>query len=209
MADPGETIRLVELTCARLCHDLGGLIGTVDNALEMVLDDAARDNEVLAFATSASKALTRRLRLMRAALGPETEAMTLSALRALTVPSMEARRIAINTTDLSPDRRFSPENGRVTLNLIILAGDCLPRGGTIILMGEPSDLFLRIEGPGAAWPPGLTACLQDEASAMAALTHAHGVQMPLTVLLALSRRLRISPVFGPGPGLIGLRLTGP
>lgn len=208
MADPAGTIRLVELICARLCHDLGGLIGTVDNALEMVTGDAGRDNEVLAFASSASKSLARRLRLMRAALGPETETLSLTALRALTVPPMAARRISIDTTALAPERHFSPEAGRVTLNLILLAADSLPKGGIITLMGDPSDVFLRIEGPGAAWPPGLTACLQDEASAMAALTHAQGVQMPLTVLLALSRRLRISPVFGPVPGVIGLRLTG-
>ena len=39
-----ETIRLVELTCARLCHDIGGLIGTVSNAVDMVAEDADRED---------------------------------------------------------------------------------------------------------------------------------------------------------------------
>ena len=209
MADLGETLRLVELTCARLCHDLGGLIGTVGNALDMVVEDAGGGDEVLAFAASASRALTQRLRLLRAAWGPETEALTPAALHALAGPPLAARRIDLNVRVLSPGARFSPASGRVALNVILLAGDALPRGGAIILMGEPSDLFIRIDGPGAAWPPGLTTCLRDEAAALEALATARSPQMPLTALLALGRGLRLSPVFGPAAALIGLRLRSP
>ena len=207
MADLTETIRLVELTCARLCHDLSGLIGTVGNALDLVAEETGGGNEVLAFAMSAASALTQRLRLMRAALAPETEALTLTALRALVVPPFAARRIGLDMRSLPEEGTFSPGSGQVALNLILLAGDCLPKGGTIVLMGEPDDLFLRLDGPGAAWPPGLTACLRDEAASFAALTGVRSVQMPLTALLAVSRGLRLSPVFGPADGLIGLRLA--
>jgi hypothetical protein len=54
---------------------------------------------------------------------------------------------------------FAAANGRVILNLIVLACDCLPKGGTIVLIGEPDDLLIRIDGPGAAWPPGFAAAL--------------------------------------------------
>src|ERR1700737_4241209 len=103
MAELGDTIRLVELICARLCHDLGGLIGTVGNALDMVAEDAGRDNEVLAFASSAANALTQRLRLMRTAWGPETEALTLSALLNLVTAALAARRIGLDARALPPD----------------------------------------------------------------------------------------------------------
>jgi histidine phosphotransferase ChpT len=208
MAEMGDTIRLVELICARLCHDLGGLIGTVGNALEMVAEDAGRDNEVLAFASSAAYALTQRLRLMRAAWGPETDAMKLSALVKLVTPALAARRVGLDTRTLPPDCVFSPAIGRVVLNLIMLACDCLPRGGTIVLMGEPADLLVRIDGPGAAWPAGFANCMRDEAAALAALTSARSVQMPLTVLFALSRGLRLSPVLGPTSGIEAVRLGG-
>jgi histidine phosphotransferase ChpT len=207
MAQLADTIRLVELVCARLCHDLGGLIGTVGNALDMVAEDAERGNEVLAFASSAARVLMQRLRLLRAAWGPETEAMRLPALVRLVTPPLSARRIGLETSGLPPDCVFSPRIGRVVLNLIILAVDCLPTGGTIILMGEPADLLIRIDGPAAAWPAGLTACLGDEAAALAALTGVRSVQMPLTVLLALSRNLRLSPVLGPVSGVEALRLV--
>jgi histidine phosphotransferase ChpT len=207
MAQPGDTIRLVELICARLCHDLGGLIGTVGNALDMVTEDAGRDNEVLAFASSAANALTQRLRLMRTAWGPESDTINLSALVKLCSQALAARRVRLDASALPPDCVFPPPVGRVVLNLIVLACDCLPRGGTIVLLGEPADLLVRIVGQGAAWPPGFTECMRDAAAALAALSSALSVQMPLTALFAQSGGLRLSPVMGPASGIEALRLS--
>jgi histidine phosphotransferase ChpT len=207
MAQPGDTIRLVELICARLCHDLGGLIGTVGNALDMVTEDAGRDNEVLAFASSAASALTQRLRLMRTAWGPEGEALKLPALVKLVTQALTARRVRLETSALPADCVFPPPVGRVVLNLIVLGCDCLPRGGSIVLLGEPADLLVRIAGPGAAWPTGFADCMRDENAAVAALTSALSVQMPLTSLFAFSGGLRLSPVLGPTSGIEAVRLA--
>jgi len=208
MADTGNTIRLVELVCARLCHDLGGLIGTVGNALTMVAEDAGPGSEVLAFATSAADALTQRLRLMRAAWGPETAAIELPALVKLVTPALMARRVGLDTRGLPPGTVFSPAIGRVVLNLIVLASDCLPKGGAIVLTGEAADLLVRIDGPGAAWPSGFADCMRDEATALGALTGAGSVQMPMTVLFALGRKLRLAPVLGADAAVEAVRLRG-
>jgi histidine phosphotransferase ChpT len=207
MAQSSDTIRLVELICARLCHDLGGLIGTVANALDMVTEDAGRDNEVLAFASSAAHALTQRLRLMRTAWGPESDAITLPALVKLVSQALAARRVRLDTDRLQADCEFASPVARVVLNLIVLACDCLPRGGAIVLLGEPADLLVRIVGQGAAWPQGFTECMRDESAALAALTNALSVQMPLTALFAQSGGLRLSPVLGPASGIEALRLS--
>jgi histidine phosphotransferase ChpT len=206
MAQLGDTIRLVELVCARLCHDLGGLIGTIGNALEMVAEDTDGDNEVVAFAASAASALTQRLRLMRAAWGPLVDTMKLPEMVELVTQALAARRIGLDTRVLPPDCEFPPEIARVVLNLVVLACDCLPKGGTIVLLGEPADLLVRIDGPGAAWPAGFADCMRDEETAIAAVTGARSVQMPLTVLFALSRQLRLSPVIGPTSGVEAVRL---
>jgi histidine phosphotransferase ChpT len=207
MAQSSDTIRLVELICARLCHDLGGLIGTVANALDMVTEDAGRDNEVLAFASSAAHALTQRLRLMRTAWGPESDAITLPALVKLVSQALAARRVRLDIDRLQADCEFASPVARVVLNLIVLACDCLPRGGAIVLLGEPADLLVRIVGQGAAWPQGFTECMRDESAALAALTNALSVQMPLTALFARSGGLRLSPVLGPASGIEALRLS--
>jgi histidine phosphotransferase ChpT len=210
MPDLAETLRLVELICARLCHDLGGLIGTVGNAVDMVAEDANRDDEVLAFASSAARMLSQRLRLLRAAWGPETDPVALPVLIQLAAPPLAARRIDLDVRSLPPDCRFPPAVARVVLNLIVLAGDCLPKGGTIVLLGEPSDLLIRIDGEHAAWPAGFAACMNDEAAALAALgvlASAQSAQMPLTALLALSRKLRLSPVLSAASGVEAVRLS--
>lgn len=206
MPQTGETIRLVELICARLCHDLGGLIGTVANALDMVTEDTVHDNEVLAFASSAANALTQRLRLMRTAWGPEGDSIKLSGVVRLVTQALAARRVSLDAGTLQPDCEFPPPVGRVVLNLIVLACDCLPRGGVIMLLGEPADLLVRISGPVAAWPPGFTECMSSETAALAALTNALSVQMPLTALFARHGGLRLSPVLGPF-GIEAVRLN--
>jgi histidine phosphotransferase ChpT len=193
----GDTIRLVELICARLCHDLGGLIGTVGNAIDMVDEEAGGENEVVAFASSAAKALVERLRLMRAAWGPEADPLPLPKLFALVTSPLAARRIVFDAGALPVACVFPAPTARVLLNLILLAADSLPRGGTIVLLGEPDDLIVRIDGPGGGWPAGLAGVMGDEDAAIAALTGVRSVQMPLTALLALSRALRLSPILGP------------
>jgi histidine phosphotransferase ChpT len=208
MAELSETVRLAELICARVCHDLGGLIGTVGNALELVVEDAGgTGNEIVAFAVSANKALTQRLRLMRTAWGPEFAALALPDLVGLAGPALATRRVGLDCRALPAGCTFRPAVGRVLLNLILLAGDCLPRGGTAVLLGQPDDLLLRIDGPDAAWPAGFVACMRDETSAIAALSGANSVQMPLTVLFALGAKLRLSPVLGPGAGIEAVRLA--
>ncbi len=68
----------------------------------------------------------------------------------------------------------------------------LPSGGEIILAGSADDLFLRTNGPGAAWPAGMDACVADAAAARAAIAADRGVQMPLTALLAHASGTRLS-----------------
>jgi histidine phosphotransferase ChpT len=210
MPDLTETMRLVEQASARLCHDFGGLIGTVGGAVEMLADEAGRDEEIVAFARAAARGLAQRLRLMRAAWGPETNALPISAIRALAEPPLAARRIGIDTTALAEDAVFTPAGGRLALNLLLLAAECLPKGGTILLGGDPSDLFVRISGPDAVWPPGLATCLRDPDAALRAMTSPASLQMPLTALLAHNRAKNLSVVLGPipggGSGIAALRL---
>jgi histidine phosphotransferase ChpT len=207
MAQLTDTLNLVELVCARLCHDLGGLIGTIGTAMEMVMEEADQNDEIVAFAASASKSLMQRIRLARAAWGPDVDPYELEKLVELVVPLLARQRVGLDTRGLQPDSEFVPPAARVLLNVIMLACDSLPKGGTIVLIGEPEDLLIRIEGPGAAWPAGLADCLRDEAVAMAALTSARTVQMPLTALLALSRGVRLTLVLGATTGIEALRMS--
>ncbi|HEY8288422.1 MAG TPA: histidine phosphotransferase family protein, partial [Acetobacteraceae bacterium] len=179
MASTRNALRLAEFVCARLCHELSGLIGTLDGALELLPDAQPSGCEPLGLARSASTDMVRRLRFVRAAWGPEGEALSVSAIELLTGGLGGARRLAIDFGGLPKEVVFPPAEARMMLNLLLLASDSLPGGGEMAVMGVPSDLFVRITGPGAGWPAGLAACLADASARQAASPAGHPAPGPV------------------------------
>lgn len=192
MADNAAFLRLAELICARLCHDLSGLVGTMSGALDLVDSVSDDATEALGVARVASSQLVRRLRLYRAAWGPDGGPMTPDQMLRLAGGIQGAHRISVGAEGLTQAAELSPPVARVILNMILLGAEALPRGGEILIAGDPDDLFLRIGGPGAAWPVGMAGCLADQTTATSALTTSSGLQMPLTALLAHALGLRLS-----------------
>jgi histidine phosphotransferase ChpT len=208
MASIDETRRLVELTCARLCHELSGLAGTLAGVIDLAREEAPAAAESLSVGRDAAGELVQRLKLLRAAWGPDGEPLSLADILALARGRPNARRVTIDASALPPDTVFGAAAGRLTLNILLLASESLPRGGTVSLGGSSADLFVAITGPQAGWPPGLAGCLANEAAALTALTDARAVQMPLTALLSHSMGLHLSILMAarPGAGAPPLRL---
>jgi histidine phosphotransferase ChpT len=208
MPNLSDALRLAELICARLCHELSGLAGTLAGAVDLAIEEAPSAGETLDLAGEAAGELVARLRLLRAAWGPASGALALADLLGLAKGLRSTRKIMLNVASLPPDTVFAPVVARTALNLLLLAAESLPDGGTIRLAGSATDLFVAIEGRRAAWPSGLAACLADEAAALAALSDARTLQMPLTALLAQGSQLRLSLLIGGGPdaGAAPLRL---
>jgi histidine phosphotransferase ChpT len=202
-----ESLRLAELICARLCHDMSGIFGTLNAGLEMV-EEHPDDAEALSIVRDASAELILRLRLLRLAWGPNPEPLTLKAWRALALGSPAARRVRLDLSGLPPETVLPPMVARLALNLFLLASESLPAGGEVLFTGRDDDLFVHILGPGARWPVGTAACLANEATAASALSGARELQMPLTALMAHGAGLHLSmlmPIL-PGAGAPPLRL---
>jgi histidine phosphotransferase ChpT len=216
--NPGEDIagplHAAELICARLCHDLASIAGTLDNVLDLAAEEAAPPSEAVALAREAAAELVARLRLLRAAWGPPEETMTVPALRTLATGLPNAWRITLDTAALEPDIDFPPEAARIVLNLLLLAQESLPMGGTVRLARCAGDLLIVIGGERAAWPAMLARCLAGEAAATAALLDARTLQAPLTALLArragipLGMLIQAGPPDGPAPLRLGPIRTG-
>ncbi|MGE0223706.1 MAG: histidine phosphotransferase family protein [Acetobacteraceae bacterium] len=206
-----DGLRLAEMICARLCHDMSGLLGTLHTALDMLEGDHRDSDDPLAIARQNAGTLIARLRLLRAAWASNPDPLSLDRLKALVAGSPAAHRVTLDLSGLPPDTVLSPPVARVALNLILLAGESLPGGGEIIVAGTARDLFVQIQGPGARWPAGTAGCLVDEATAAAAVTNARELQMPLTALLAHGLGVRLSMLlpFGPASGPPPIRLQIP
>lgn len=203
-----DRLRLAELLCARISHDLGGMIGTLSGALEMANDPSVAA-EAVSVAHQAALELRHRLELQRACWGPGTAPLHVPALLTFAEGLPRANYCRLDLAGLAPETVFPANVARVLLNLLMLAAEGLKGGGEIVLNGNSTDLVVAIVGPNAAWPINLATCLTSEAAAWSALNDPRSVLAPLTALLARDLGLRLSlllPVGAGGP-VPPLRLT--
>ena len=184
-----DALRLMENTCARLCHDLSGLIGTVMNAVEIAADDGASSGEALELAVTASTELAARLRLMRGAWGLADAPLPLGEFLELADGLAGTHPSSIDVSALSPDTVFSAEFGRLMLNIMMMADQSMPRGGTLTFSGDAADMTAGLSGLGAAWPAALGGCLFDP---LTGLTGPWEVLAPVIGLLARRCRCRVT-----------------
>jgi histidine phosphotransferase ChpT len=202
-----DRLRLTELVCARLCHDLSGLLGSLIGTLELVTE-ASEDTEAASIVTATATALALRLKLLRAAWGGQPGPLDLLHLIAL-ARGLAGRRVGLDVSALPESTVFSPAVGRLVLNLLLLAAESLPKGGVLRLDGGSTDVIARLIGPSAAWPAGLIGMLADGAAAWQALADPRTIQAPLTALLARHHGLQLTVLVPMGPPTIAppLRLT--
>jgi histidine phosphotransferase ChpT len=181
-----EILRLAELLCARLCHDLAGPLGALIGVLEIAREEEP-DSDSVAVAELTAVELGQRLKLLRAAWGQDAEGLDLETLQSLTTGLVAGSRpVRLDLSGLAPGTTFPPPQARLVLNVVLLAAESLPGGGLIALAGSSdSYLLVTISGPRAAWPTGFAACLLGDTVALRdEFDNPRHIQAPLTALLA-------------------------
>jgi histidine phosphotransferase ChpT len=209
MSGEQNLLRMAELLCVRLCHDLSGPLGALIGVMDMAREEHP-DSETLAFAEETAGELAQRLKLLRAAWGPEGEELDIGRLQEFSEGLSSSRRVKLDLTGLGPNRVFSPPAARVVLNLLLTAVDCLPGGGIVAMSDAPSaGILVTISGPRAAWPSGFTGWLVDPDSAVGAiLADPRHLQPPLTALLVRNYGYRLSILMPMSPAS-GMELAPP
>lgn len=155
-----EALSLAQDLCARLCHELGGPLGALSGALDLV--ETAPD-EAMAVAREGGDALRRRLALWRAAAGAGTGPMGRAGLAELLEGALAHGRVAADLSGLSGPDLPAPL-AQALLLAAMLGAEALPRGGTVRISGGAAGLLVRPEGRNAAWPPALAALLAGRAA---------------------------------------------
>ena len=173
-----ESLQLGEMICARICHDLGGLAGTLAGALDLAQEERGEEGgEAITLAREAADALAHRLRLVRAAFGPVSDPLGAPGIADLAAGLDE--RVQVNVSGLGPSP-LDGEQARLALAMLLLGAEALPAGGTL-QMSHNADGALRVaaRGAGAAWRPGVVRGL-----AGAAPSGPRDLLAPLCALLA-------------------------
>ena len=150
-----NAIDLASLLCSRLCHDLLSPVGALNNGVELLGDEQDPDMrekclELLAESARASAAKLKFFRLAFGAAGGFGEAIdTCEARAALEGLFGPERRIELGW--MVADDKLPKDAVKLLLNLALIAGDALVRGGQLDIGGEQSqrgiELVIRAEGP--------------------------------------------------------------
>ncbi|HEY8014206.1 MAG TPA: histidine phosphotransferase family protein [Dongiaceae bacterium] len=154
------SLRVASLLASRLCHDLIGPLGAVDNGLELIAEEGRMAEEALALAQRSTKRAAARLRYFRYAFGAagEDASFGTSEARGLAQNLLHTGEIQL-TWSGSGAEILPPGACRLLLNMILLGVDCLPRGGVIHILALPDRLSVDCTAPQARVTPELKAAM--------------------------------------------------
>ena len=150
-------IRVVQLLCSRICHDLAGPVGAVSNGLELVREMAGTpDTEAMDLVGLSAGQMFQRLRFFRVAFGLALGAIrTTTEARDLVTPAVIGERCTFVWPGSEPDAALpvGDQGLKLMLNMSLLSGETLPRGGevsaTLAAEGDRTAISLASSGQGA------------------------------------------------------------
>ncbi len=158
-----NSIDLAGLLCSRLCHDLLSPVGALNNGIELLADeqDPEMRERCLELLADSARASANKLKFFRLAFGAGggfgAEIDTREAKGALDGLYGAEKRIELGW--LVADERLPKGTVKLLLNLAMIAGDALVRGGRLDVGAERSDtaieMVIRAEGPRVLVDPTL------------------------------------------------------
>ncbi len=163
-------VDFASLLCSRLCHDLLSPVGALNNGLELLADETdpdmrARCLELLNESARASANKLKFFRLAFGAAGGFGDAVDAREARAAIEGLFGGDgRIEINW--MVEQATLSKTAIKVLLNLVLIAGDALVRGGRLDIGAEVvenrTEIAVRAEGPRLVLDPELRTALTGE-----------------------------------------------
>jgi histidine phosphotransferase ChpT len=156
-------VDLASLLCSRLCHDLMSPVGALNNGIELLADetDPEMREKCLELLADSARASANKLKFFRLAFGAAggfgEEVDTHEAELALQGLFGPERRIELGW--VAGAEKLPKDAVKLLLNLAMLAGDALVRGGRLDVGAERRDgeieLAVRAEGPRILLDPAL------------------------------------------------------
>jgi histidine phosphotransferase ChpT len=166
-----EALDLAALLCSRVCHDLISPVGAIVNGLEVLEEekDEATKEFALDLIKKSARTASAKLQFCRIAFGAAGSAgaqIDLGDAETIARGFLEddKTKLAWNLP-----RALSPKNRvKLLLNMLVIAGQAIPRGGRISVdpvgSGESTGFKVTAAGTNAKVPPAVPALLTGEGS---------------------------------------------
>ena len=167
MTNPTDSIEFASLLCSRLCHDLLSPVGALNNGLELMADetDPEMRQRCLELLGDSARTSANKLKFFRLAFGsaggfgdvvPPHEAR-------VAIEGMFVATGRVKVGWMVEEQMLSKLAVKVLLNLALIAGDALVRGGQLDIGAEVrpgvTEIVVRGEGPKVVLDPDLRAAL--------------------------------------------------
>lgn len=158
------------LLCSRLCHDLLSPVGALNNGIELLADEhdpemRARCLDLLAESARASANKLKFFRLAFGAAGGFADEVDSREARAA-IEGLFGGDGRIQLGWMVDEPTMSKAALKVLLNIVLIAGDSLVRGGSLDIGAEKHeaglDIVVRAEGPRIVLDPELKKVLIGE-----------------------------------------------
>ena len=164
-----DSIEFANLLCSRLCHDLLSPVGALNNGLELLADetDPRMREQCLELLNESAKTSANKLKFFRLAFGAAGgygEAVPTHELReAIEGMFASNKRVVVNW--LVSEETLDKRAAKILLNIALITGDALVRGGQLDIGAESREgvieIAVRGEGPRIILAPELRAMLEQ------------------------------------------------
>ncbi|MGE0744938.1 MAG: histidine phosphotransferase family protein [Rhodospirillales bacterium] len=208
-------LRVLELLCSRLCHELISPVTAVNNGMELFADSPSdMMADIVSLVSASGGQASRKLQFYRIAYGfggDGAAAPSVTEAGRLVQGLLEGGKVEVAWPGPGPvgDLRLGREPVKLLLNVALIGAEALPRGGRLevtIAAGSPATLRVAARGENARLNPESAAALADSAS----IDHL----TPRSVHGFFTRRLADAmggtmTVEEPAPGAVVITATAP
>jgi histidine phosphotransferase ChpT len=195
-----NAVDLASLLCSRLCHDLMSPVGALNNGIELLADEQDPDmrEKCLELLADSARASANKLKFFRLAFGAGggfgEEIDTGEAHAALEGVFGPERRIELGW--IISGGKLPKGAVKLLLNVALLAGDALVRGGRLDVGAENSDdaleLVIRAEGPRILLDPALRETLEKGSTGGTVEPRAAGAWLAHSLAAEAGATIRLS-----------------
>ena len=198
-------IDFASLLCSRLCHDLLSPVGALNNGLELLADetDPAMRARCLELLSDSAKASANKLKFFRLAFGAAggfgEQVDPREAQGALAGLFGDNGRVTLNWL---VDEPTLPKGAvKVLLNLAMIAGDALVRGGQLDIGAEMLDdrveIVVRGEGARIVLDDEMRGALSGASSSGPVTPRAAAAHLARALVVDNGGSLQVSPADAP------------
>jgi histidine phosphotransferase ChpT len=190
--DTMQSMKFTALMCSRLCHDIIGPVGAINNGIEILADEDSAEMreqaaELLGQSAGEAAAKLQFYRLAFGFAGGMGEDMSVAEARKLTLRLLDYGKVSCDwPEELGRGIGLGKDKVKLICNAVLCIVKSLPRGGRVTVSGafQPADwtIVLSAKGERARFDDTMVTVLRDGIDEKD--LDAHNVQFAYTKALA-------------------------